>query len=194
MRATRESSRRNDEQGNERRSPSKQELGIQPTSTAAATILPPHLRTGDKISYYANNDFESVFIEEFLSHEKACKETIAKADIMNFTNLPGSTVHSHAEKHLIQQASKKSSSPKGCTFSSSHDHERLRLNELRKSNSTLKERAIHSIHRGQLENCTGAPAHETQGHEGGYAGITTQRILQTSDERNVRGHSFAISM
>ena len=142
MRATRESSRRNDEQGNEMRSPSKQDVGIQPPSTAAATILPPHLRTGDKISYYANNDFESVFIEEFLSHEKACNETIAKADIMNFTNLPGSTVHSHAEKHLIQQASKKSSSPKGCTFSSSHDHERLRLNELRKSNSTIARKGL----------------------------------------------------
>ena len=142
MRATRESSRRNDDQGNERRSPSRRELVIQPATTAAATIPCPQLRTGNKISYYANKDFESVFIEEFLSHEKARNETIAKADILNFTNLPGSTVHSHAEKHLIQQASKKSSSPKGCKFSSSHDHERLRLSELRKSNSTITREGL----------------------------------------------------
>ncbi len=115
---------------------------MQPPSTAAATVLPPQLRTGDKISYYANNDFESVFIEEFLSHEKARIETIAKADILNFSNLPGSTVHPHAEKHLIQQAGKKFSSPKGCKFSSSHDHERLSLNGLRKSNSTITRKGL----------------------------------------------------
>jgi hypothetical protein len=89
-----------------------------PASTASApadvaAILPPQLRTGDKRStYYANNDFESVFVEEFLSHEKARKDSIAKADLLKFANLPGSTVHPHVEKHLIQQAKKTKDSPK----------------------------------------------------------------------------------
>lgn len=124
--------------GNEWRSPSKQELGKQPPSTAAATIIPPKLLTGVMSSYYANNDFESAFIEEFLQHEKARNETIVRADLLNFTNLPGSTVHPHAEKHLIREANRKTSSPK---VSRSHGHDRHRLNEMskslfRKSNST----------------------------------------------------------
>ena len=96
----------------------KQEAGTHPASTAsapadAATILPPQLRTGDKRStYYANNDFESVFVEEFLSHEKARNDSIAKADLLKFANLPGSTVHPHVEKHLIRQASNTTPSPK----------------------------------------------------------------------------------
>lgn len=89
-------------------------LGKHPAAAAvdAAKILPPQLRTGDKRStYYANNDFESVFVEEFLSHEKARNDSIAKADLLKFANLPGSTVHPHAEKHLIRKAKNTVPSP-----------------------------------------------------------------------------------
>lgn len=99
----------------EHRALMKQEAGKHTAAAPAdvAAIFPPQLRTGDKRStYYANNDLESVFVEEFLSHEKARNDSIAKADLLKFASLPGSTVHPHVENHLIRQANNKAPSPK----------------------------------------------------------------------------------
>lgn len=54
--------------------------------------------------YYDNQDFETSWLSEFLSYEKTRNESIAKADLLNFTKLPGSTVHPHADKHLLRQS------------------------------------------------------------------------------------------
>ncbi|KAL3779557.1 hypothetical protein HJC23_009609 [Cyclotella cryptica] len=62
-------------------------------------------RSEDALSsrpHYENNSLGSVWLAEFLSYEKSRKESIAKADLLNFSNLPGSTVHPHAAKHLAQ--------------------------------------------------------------------------------------------
>ena len=78
--------------------------------------------------YYEHQDFDSVWLSEFLSYEKTRNESIAKADLLNFTKLPGSTVHPHAEKHLLQQS--KCVRTQSCKKSSMSADERRRLNEL----------------------------------------------------------------
>lgn len=50
--------------------------------------------------YYEDQDLGSVWLEEFLAFEKTRKDSIAEADLYNFTELPGSTVHPHAARHL----------------------------------------------------------------------------------------------
>ena len=126
----------------------KQNDPIQPrrktTPKPAAKILPPQLRAvGVTSSYYDNNDFENVWLSEFLSHEKARNDSLAKADLLNFTELPGSTVHPRAANHrLIRQAkcnsSSKKQSPKGGNAMIADHRERQRLDELSK---TLKKTA-----------------------------------------------------
>jgi len=97
-----------------------------PRGSPSAKILPPQLRTAaSSSSYYSNNDFENVWLEEMLTHERQRNESRAKADLLNFTELPGSTVHPHAANQLAKQAKVKSSSLP--------EHERQRLNELSKT-------------------------------------------------------------
>ena len=96
--------------------------------------------------YYENQDFGTVWLSEFLSYEKARNESIAKADLLNFTKLPGSTVHPAAEKNLHQHSkSVKKQAEKKQPSSMSAD-ERRRLNELsrqlnNKSRSSIKTKS-----------------------------------------------------
>ncbi|KAL7535386.1 hypothetical protein ACHAWF_005154, partial [Thalassiosira exigua] len=96
-----------------------------PTKQHPAKILPPQLRGGSGSSYYENNDFENVWVQEFLSHEKARNEEIARVDLLNFTELPGSTVHPHSNHDLTHRATGNGKQMP--------DHERQRLEELSKT-------------------------------------------------------------
>ncbi|KAL7535542.1 hypothetical protein ACHAXR_006557 [Thalassiosira sp. AJA248-18] len=120
---------------------SNRESSRHPSKQPTAKILPPQLRAGASSSYYESNGFENVWLSEMLSHEKTRNEILAKADLLNFTELPGSTVHPHAANHhLIRQAKcNKRQSPKG--GKSIPDHERQRLDQLTK---TLKKTTAKS--------------------------------------------------
>ncbi|KAL7467748.1 hypothetical protein ACHAXS_007992 [Conticribra weissflogii] len=91
-------------------------------------------------SYYENRDFGSMWLTEFLSYERTRHETLAKADLNNFTTLPGSTVHPHAEKRLAHQAkqSTKKKTTLGGNESSISDRDRKLLNDLSKTLLTKK--------------------------------------------------------
>jgi hypothetical protein len=97
--------------------------------------------------YYDNQDFDSVWLSEFLSYEKTRNESIAKADLLNFCKLPGSTVHPHADKHLLQQ-SKNTNNQVAKPKSSMSADERRRLKELsrqlnKKSKSAFSKKGRH---------------------------------------------------
>ena len=79
--------------------------------------------------YYEDKDLGSVWLEEFLAYEKTRKDSIVKADLYNFTKLPGSTVHPHAEKHLQSKSIKSKTTDKSKASCMTTD-ERRRLNEL----------------------------------------------------------------
>ncbi len=76
------------------------------TTSSARKILSPQLRAtatpdGPGSAYYANDDLESVFVEEFSSHQKDVNESKARKELKNFTNLPGSKVYPHAENQIL---------------------------------------------------------------------------------------------
>ena len=83
--------------------------GTQQTTLSSSStpnrLLSPQLRVTTSSNrsgsaYYANNDLESVFVEEFLSHQKDVNESKARAKLKTFTNLPGS-IHPHAENQML---------------------------------------------------------------------------------------------
>jgi len=102
--------------------------------------------------YYENHDFGSIWLTEFLSYERTRNETLAKADLIKFTTLPGSTVHPHAEKHLTQQAkrSPKQKATFGRNESSISDRDRKLLNDL--SKTLLKKKTKSKINAGNTRN------------------------------------------
>ena len=108
--------------------------------TKAKVVLSPQLklRTGEpSSSYYANDDLQSKFVQEFLSYEQAKQERTKNADLRQFISLPESAVHPQAQHQLVRQAkcNKKSSSNKSTALRSTtpRNNDRQRLAELSKA-------------------------------------------------------------
>lgn len=127
------------------------------SSSSASKIYSPQLRataTPNRpgSAYYANEDLESVFVEELLSHQKEVNESKARKELKNFTNLPGSTVHPHAENQMLllrrrERAGPSSTSPGGKLVSTHsrvesvprrHDLKRLSNEESTSRNTSAK--------------------------------------------------------
>ena len=109
-------------------------------SSKAKVVLSPQLklRTGEpSSSYYANDDLQSKFVQEFLSYEQAKQERTKNADLRQFISLPESAVHPQAQHQLVRQAkcNKKSSSNKSTALRSTtpRNNDRQRLAELSKA-------------------------------------------------------------
>lgn len=132
---------------------SKNVAGFRSPTKLIGKINPPLKRSAIVGgSYYENHDFGSMWLTEFLSYERTRNETLAKADLIKFTNLPGSTVHPHAEKHLAQQAkrSPKQKTTFGRNESNISDRDRKLLNDLIR---TLRTKKVKSkINAGNTRN------------------------------------------
>ncbi len=83
--------------------------GTQQTTLSSLSpnrLISPQLRVTTSSNrsgsaYYANDDLDLIFVEEFLSHQKDVNESKARAELKTFTKLPGSTIHSHAENQML---------------------------------------------------------------------------------------------
>ena len=120
--------------------------------TAKAKFLLPQLRTGISSSFYENDAFENVWLQEFLSHEKARTESIAKADLLNFTELPGSTVHPHAANHHLTRQVKQR---KPSANSNIPDHEQTED----KLNSASYYVCLKAVNEKTFKTQTSLPSH-----------------------------------
>ena len=125
-------------------------------SSKAKVVLSPQLklRTGEpSSSYYANDDLQSKFVQEFLSYEQAKQERTKNADLRQFISLPESAVHPQAQHQLVRQAkcNKKSSSNKSTALRSTtpRNNDRQRLAELSKALQKKTSRKTKSTQKGK---------------------------------------------
>ena len=88
-----------------------------------------------------NDDFEATFLAEFLSHERSKHDAVTKADLLNFTNLPGSTVHPAFQRAKLNK--KSALNNVAGKFSGIPDHERRRFDELSKKKTSTKAKQGH---------------------------------------------------
>eukprot|EP01082_Thalassiosira_pseudonana_P002782 g3477.t1 g3477 contig12:2148759-2149070(-) len=70
-------------------------------------LLSPKKRpTNGSSSYYEDQDYGSLWLQQFLSFEQERNQAIARSDLELFRDLPLSIVHPHVSKHLSTHLSK----------------------------------------------------------------------------------------
>lgn len=96
-----------------RTAPANRESSHQAKQTVRLSAKPPPPQLSSVArgsSYYEHKDLEAVWLSEFLSHEKKRNEEIAKKDLLNFIDLPGSTIPS-INPHVANHPSVKGRKP-----------------------------------------------------------------------------------
>eukprot|EP00970_Alexandrium_tamarense_P013701 scaffold3626_cov189-Alexandrium_tamarense.AAC.2 len=94
-------------------------------------LLSPKKRpTNGSSSYYEDQDYGSLWLQQFLSFEQERNQAIARSDLELFRDLPLSIVHPHVSKHLSTHLSKQpkikgNKSPKALNSISNYEKQRI---------------------------------------------------------------------